>query len=936
MRILFIFLCVLLITVNTRAQVFGGNPPSLKWKQVNTGAVRIIFPDGLDSQASRAASVIDYLAAHKPVSLGNKQKKISLVMQNQTTISNAYVGLGPYRSEFFMTPPASNFEEGSIAWGDMLALHEYRHVMQFNNFNTGLSSLVYTLFGDDGLSVAINASVPDWFFEGDAVYNETALSNQGRGRLPLFVNAYPSLWQAGKKYSWMKLRNGSLKDYVPNHYYLGYLLVNYGREKYGADFWTKVTQDAASFKGLFYPFQAAVKKYAGVDYKTFREQALESVKNKLAVAAAEKNNANPVFPVNTHYVTSRYFPYQAGTDSLIYLKASYRQRPAFYLKDAAGEHRIKTRDISIDEQFSYRNGKIVYTAFESGARWGWQDYGVIKLLDIKTGEQRTLTRKTKYFTPDISADGSRVAAVQNSSNGKSEIHVLNAATGEVITAIRSGEIRQFTDPKFIDDNTLVTAVRLVDGKMALALANISTGITSRLTTPSYNVAGYPCVYNGMVYFTASYGGNDDVFAVRLSDKKIFRVTSGSTGNYFVNAGAGKITWSAFTAEGYQLQQADEKNITLQEMPETAVETLVEKLPVAIPEGTGDALRQKVIFKKYDVTKYRKGTGLLHVHSWRPYYEDPIFTYSLYGENILNTLQTELYYQYNQDDRTSSTGLNLVYGAWLPYLSAGTQYTFNREAQSGNRLRQWDQLDSRIGLNIPLNITSGQTYKNFNIGTNYFLRNDFNKGFFKDSLGNTSFTYLHHYLTWSAVVDQARQHIYPRLGYAVSLAERYAVTRYKGNQFVANASVYLPGFLSNHSLVVNASFQERDTLSQVVFSNRFAYSRGYTGRYFSRMWKLGVNYHFPLMHPDWGFGNILYISRIRANAFYDFTKVYSRDKTQTANQRSAGGEIYFDTRWWNQYPLTFGFRVSRLLDNDQYDGFKGTLFEFIMPVNIIPR
>jgi hypothetical protein len=50
----------------------------------------------------------------------------------------------------------------------------------------------------------------------------------------------------------------------------------------------------------------------------------------------------------------------------------------------------------------------------------------------------------------------------------------------------------------------------------------------------------------------------------------------------------------------------------------------------------------------------------------------------------------------------------------------------------------------------------------------------------------------------------------------------------------------------------------------------------------------------------------------------------------------GGEIFFDTKWWNQYPLTFGFRVSRLLDQDQFDGFKGTVFEFILPVSIIPR
>ena len=109
--------------------------------------------------------------------------------------------------------------------------------------------------------------------------------------------------------------------------------------------------------------------------------------------------------------------------------------------------------------------------------------------------------------------------------------------------------------------------------------------------------------------------------------------------------------------------------------------------------------------------------------------------------------------------------------------------------------------------------------------------------------------------------------------------------------IANGSLYVPGLLGNHNLVVTGSFQQRDTLSQVVFSNRFGYSRGYEGRYFSRMWRLSANYHFPLWHTDWGFGNILYLQRIRANAFYDFTKVYSRDKKVTADQRSVGGEIH---------------------------------------------
>ncbi len=196
--LLFTIACINSLTL--QAQEFGGNPASQKWKQINTDTARVIFPEGLDSTATRVASVIHQVASQQPASLGSQLRKINIVLQNQTTIGNGYVQLGPYRSEFFLTPILDNFSEGSIAWADQLALHEYRHVEQFNNFRMGLSKAMYYLFGEEGLALAINAAVPDWFYEGDAVYQETLLSSQCRGRLPLFLNAYTSLWQAGKNY----------------------------------------------------------------------------------------------------------------------------------------------------------------------------------------------------------------------------------------------------------------------------------------------------------------------------------------------------------------------------------------------------------------------------------------------------------------------------------------------------------------------------------------------------------------------------------------------------------------------------------------------------------------------------------------------------------------------------------------------------------------
>lgn len=919
------------------SQQFGGNPPSIKWKQINTDTARVIFPVGMDSIAQRVSNVVLWLARNNPAPLGSQMHKINIVLQTQTTISNAYVSLAPFRSEFYLTPSLNNFDEGSLNWAEGLAVHEFRHVQQFNNFRNGISKAAYYLFGDEGLLVAENAAVPDWFYEGDAVYNETITTNQGRGRIPFFLNDYKSLWLYNKQYSWMKLRNNSMKDYVPNHYPLGYLMVNYGREKYGLDFWTKVTHDASAFKGLFYPFQRAIKKYSGVDYKTFREDAFEYYKKQRGITGGESHAASTdgvvdITTLNTKFVTNYFFPYRVTKDSLVYLKTSFRQRAAFMISDASGEHHLRTRDISTDEQFSYRNGKIVYAAYEPDPRWGWRDFSVIKILDVHTGEQRTVAHRTKYFTPDISPDGSKIAAVLVMPGGTSELHVLDANNGTIVQQFRSAEISVFTDPKFIDENSLITAVRLNDGRMALALAKIGAGSIERLTMPSYGIMGYLSIQNGVVYFSASFSGNDELYALELASKKISRLTNTSLGNYFVNAYGDKLTWSGFTAEGYQLKQMDLDKNKWVEVTEMEIKNPVVEFPVAHSDELHDILLGEVPSRKFSETKYKQAGHLVRFHSWRPYFSDPDYYYSVYSDNILNTLSTQVFYHYNSNDRTNGSGLSLLYGAWYPYINGGFEYTFNQPVVINNKSAVVDKIEPTVGVSVPLNFSRGRTFKFLTAGTNYILQKEIRKD--TDSLAGVSFSYLHHYLSWSQYIEQAVQHIFPRLGYVLSFDDRYAITNYHGYQFIGSASIFLPGFFSTHSIVLTGSIQQRDT-TNILFSNNFANARGYNDYDLSRMWRLSANYHFPIFYPDWGFGNLLYFLRIRANAFFDFEKVYSDDKTESRNLRSVGGEIYFDTKWWNEYPLTFGIRLSHLLDNELVGGTQKNVFEILVPI-VIPQ
>ena len=148
------------------AQGLGLRRPSEAIKFIDTDTVRIIFAEGQEAEARRVANITHYMARNYPMQGSDKLRKISIQLQNQTDIPNGYVGLAPWRSEFYLSPPVGNFELGSLPWADLLAIHEFRHVQQRSSSQTGLSAAAYYLFGEAFFSAIVNISWPNWYLEG--------------------------------------------------------------------------------------------------------------------------------------------------------------------------------------------------------------------------------------------------------------------------------------------------------------------------------------------------------------------------------------------------------------------------------------------------------------------------------------------------------------------------------------------------------------------------------------------------------------------------------------------------------------------------------------------------------------------------------------------------------------------------------------------------
>jgi len=936
------FILLLLLTAAatlTKAQQFGGNPPFIKWDQINTPAAKVIFPLGMDSAGRRVANIVTQMNGVIQPTIGFKQRQVSILLQNQTTVANAYVGLAPFRSEFYLTPEQNSFEIGSLPWPEQLAIHEFRHVQQYNNFDVGLSHVLRILFGEGGQALGNELSIPNWFFEGDAVFNETHVSQQGRGRLPYFFNGFRALWTDGRNYSYMKIRNGSYVDYTPDWYPLGYMMVSYGREKYGDDFWKKVTHDAAAYKGGFYPFERAVKKYSVVSFDEFRNDGLNYFKQQFAAGDSLNHS---ITQSKIHFDADREYPAYVNDNTLIYMKSTYNHNPAFIIRTGNKEQKITTRSYSLDNYFDYHNGKIVYASYRPDLRWTYRDYSELMMLDVKTGKEHRITNKAKYFAPSFSADGKTIVTVEESPSGKCTIHLLYAENGKLKSIVPNKEKLFFTYPKFYNDEQLLSAVRNSKGKMSLALIDIKSGDVNYLLPFSYQPIAFPTVHHDTVYFSATTGINDRLFALKVGSHKLYELSGGSLhnfiGNYQTTTSANKLAWVSFTAFGYKIHETGKALIQWNETIGSRFQSGLPNFNInALTRDSSTNLLAKIQDRQLPITKYNKAYHLFNFHSLIPSINDPNYTLSLSGENVLNTFQSDLSFTYNRDEGYKQFGFDAIYGALFPVIYGGADYTLDRRGYYRGGNIYWNETNVHGGLQLPLNFSEGRHFTYLTIGSDLNYSDTHFQAAYRDMFNDRAYTYLKSYLSFSNSNQQARQNIYPAFGQTITLNYKNAISGLSSSQFLAEGSFYLPGLFTNHSLVLTVAHQQKGNANSVIdFSNDFPFSRGYTAENLYRLNGIDANYHLPVAYPDAGVANTIYFLRIRANAFYDYTHAtdfFTDSNRFKADFKSTGLEIFFDTKWFNQDSITFGFRYSRLLNNDLFGGTGRNRFELIVPVSI---
>jgi hypothetical protein len=927
------------------AQDFGAYPPSIRWKQIDNDTIRVIFPEGMDAQAQRAANVTTYLQRYHTKSIGYKHRKIDIVLRNQTVISNAYVGLGPYRSEFFTTPPSQSDELGSIPWIDQLSIHEYRHVEQFSNAYRGVSLLGAIFAGDGGFIAMADLSVPDWFWEGDAVSNETAVSQQGRGRIPSFYQEFRALELSGQRFTYEKIRNGSYRDYVPNHYYSGYLMCSYARNYYGNGIWNPVFSRAVSYSSLLYPFSNALKSYTGLSTRDLYQTTLNdyALRWKEEIAALRPVKLEPfVRQNNTDVYTEYLYPAYVGNGMWICRKSSFKQPATFIRIDAKGnESNICSVGISIEDNFSYSSGLIAWTQYRPSARWTGVDYSDIELYNIDTGTHKKLTVQGKYFSPGLSSDGKRVASIFVSINGASSIRILDVVNGEIVKEL-SSDLYFFTNPVFDASNqNIITVVRDKSGRMAMAIVNINSAEIELLTPISFHIINRPLVVGNEIYFTASYSGIDNVF--KINDKKeivqLSSVTTGASSPGYDNDQK-RLLIPVYSPKGYELNYLSENNALNQTVTVKALTDVFSGVTKYAREEGGNIL-DSVPFTKRPVESYSKmHGGLLNIHSWEIVNGDVPAGAYIYSENILNTLSITGGVLYNKNEKKPYFIGEVLYGQYYPVFHLYGSYSFDSQTVN-NQTAYFNQQQYRAGVQLPLNLSDGNFsrsmaaeggYLRYQIGATYLSQYEA-KGYLSDNQANGYYGSF----SFSNALPMAKQNLSTPFGQSLVLNYQKLTNGILADRFRADILFVSRGLTRNQSLKLLYNYGKQSTNSLLFsFPDDFYYSYGFKSIPFSDITHFRISYQLPLFYPDMGAAGVFYLSRVRlggnfdtshANMLYSLTNS-DGNKVNTLTMNSIGAELTFDTKWFNIVPITWGVRYNYLLGNvDKI--FKGNQIEMFM-------
>jgi len=885
-----VFIILLLfISAGLRGQFYeyGQDAGTLRWNTFSTDHYRIIYPEGIDSVARAFGHRLEYFYPHLGKPLDHRHRFMPVVIHNESSFSNGVFVWAPKRLEIFTNPDPNGYPQD---WLTQLALHEGRHAVQIDKLNQGLTRALSFLGGEQVVGAAA-VFLPYWYLEGDAVDAETRLSKTGRGRQPSFEQELKAqLVGAGDMYSFSKATMGSYRDFVPDHYRLGYLMVRHGRRKYGDQLWIDFQQYAATKSYLINPTYFSMKKHGIPSKAQFYRDALNEYRQHWTETAEERSiTAGRIWDEDSPHYTSYTFPHFISGSMLVVCKEGIDQIPEFIFLGSRGEEKRIFRPGFLNSgRITSSGSRLYWDEFVPDVRWSNRNYSLVRCYDMSTGMVTNLGKKTRYYSPAVSNDGSRIAVIGQSKTQQFSLAILSPE-GDQLASVPSPGNRFIQHPAWMEaDSAIVVTLNDEKGKSLYAY-RFRDNQWRCLFDAGYDDITFPVVHGHRIFFGATFTGIDNVFCFDLEKNASFQITSARFGAAFpqVSDDGSQLVYSDYTAGGYRIVTLPLQEALWRPLEEAAdhteqldFEQIPEEKRITEGDWQGDSTA-------YPVKRYHKLPHLFNFHSWLPLYFDymnpelsldpdelPVsLGLTAVSQNRLSTAVSQVGYEYRDGFHLFHSGIRLkgrypVVNLLFDY--GGTpRVLLQREGDSLSALPR--DMNLHLQTYVPIRLNTGRFLTIIQPRMDYTFRRDVSYLEDEDRY-STGGHYFHYRLYASSYLRRGTRDILPRAGITLSGGFYHAPFDQRVFGSVAGAGVtgYLPGLLKHQTIRLEVSHQKQYpvSMSRPAFVNLMSLPRGFRGIFGEELTRYTADYVTPLLYPDLELGPLLYLKRIRGAIWVD--------------------------------------------------------------------
>lgn len=899
----------------------GQDPASVKWNQIQTEHFQIIFPVEAESQAQYLANAFNSIYEKVSEGLGLSPKKVSVILHNQSTLSNGTTAWAPKRIDLSITSPQDSY---AMNWLDQLAIHEFRHIVQIERIDVGITKFLGVLMGEMAVGAAAGSFVPQWYFEGDATDIETLMGVKGRGKLPSFKMRLKAQLLEKGLYSYEKATHGSLKEYVPSEYHLGYAISSKVREQYGATVWEAAIDNAGKAPFAITPFSNSLKKNTGLTKQELYRKILTDLKAEWETENARLNLSSFfVLSGATATFTNYRYPHLFEDGKILAVKSSFDDVRRIVSIDADGrEEVIVTPGPGLNQSLSYAHGLICWAEYQRDARWEQRDYSVIKIYDVRAGKLINLTKKSRYFAPQISHDGQKIVSVEVDVKGISRLKVLDSKTGVETHSYEAPLDLFFSSPSWSDDDSAVVLISMKDGQKRLSLYTLKDRSLEQLIPFGWDQITHPYINGDWVYFTASYSGIDNIFALKLTNGQLYKITEVSYGADDAFVENDMLLYSSYSANGYELKSHDLKMPVLKLFNNSIA---VNESPYVVSDSS------------YAVDKYSKASGFFNFHSWAPFSLDPYNNnvkpgVSFMSQNLLSTATTTAGYEHDFKENVGRFYGKFRYEGWYPIIDIDIEHAKRRQyylADTANHIIEdftFKESSIEVGLRLPINLSRNRYIRGLQPFASFesiFLRMHPDSPF---EFKRNSIQALHYGFSAYHQTLKSRLDIYPKWGQIFQFM--YSMTPFLSPGWVGlttfESVFYFPGLIKHHGLKFYVAYQHRKD-GVYAFPDQINHVRGLINKGDVDQYRISADYKLPLAYPDYDLGSLMYLKKIDLGLFYDYG--YGWNPELTNEYHTMGVELNSEF-----HLLSFVAPVNLTLRGLYHPNVQNFGFEVIMSID----